>query len=340
MAADYQVLDNSILVPPLKRFVWGPLIPLIPERVSANSLTLLGTALSAAAFFITVFVPASRLTCAVVALLVFAYLTLDNIDGAHARRTGTSSPLGEFLDHWLDSINNTLLFMGAIYTWRIPADKSVIIMMLAVFSYTFTFWEQRVIGRIHMAMLGNVEGIMAVILFYVAGVVFGPKVLIETKVIFGQTIIDLFWISAVINTSVTSLGPIIRVRRNWIGVVEVLAPVLAIGAWYALGRIGAHPACQVLMLLSPALAGRMLIARVTRQETIGPDRLLIVAASGAAIVSLVFPLGASVEAVLLDLVFAYALILVSLDFVLTVRRLGDYLRPGELLGVARLRLRG
>lgn len=337
MAADYQVLDNSILVPPLKRFVWGPLVPLIPDRISANSLTLFGTFLSGVAFFITVFVPASRLSCAVVAFLIFAYLSLDNIDGAHARRTGTCSPLGEFLDHWLDSLNNTLLFMGAIFTWRIPDDKAVIIMGLAVFSYTFTFWEQRVTGRIHMAMLGNVEGIMAVILFYLAGAVFGPNTLIENKLIFGQSIIDLFWISAVINTSVTSLGPILRVRRNWGEVLEILVPVLAMMCWFWFGRASAHSASYVMIMLSPALAGRILIARVTRQETLGPDRFLLAASVGASAASIIFPLGASVEIVLLNLVFGYAFIQVSLDFILTVRRLEEHLRPGEFLAFARLK---
>src|SRR5262245_19201942 len=99
MGAKYVVQDNSILTPILKRWVWAPMIPRIPDHVSANTLTIMGTVLSASAYAMTVIFPASRLTCAIAALLVFAYLTLDNLDGAHARRTGTSSPLGEFLDH-------------------------------------------------------------------------------------------------------------------------------------------------------------------------------------------------------------------------------------------------
>src|SRR5688572_26784501 len=131
MSTDYHVQDQSILLPPLKRFIWGRIIPLIPDHFSANTLTILGTVLSAVAFAITVFVPATQLSCAVVGTLIFAYLTLDNIDGAHARRTGTSSPLGEFLDHWLDALNLSFLFMGCIYTWQIPDDRAVLVMILA-----------------------------------------------------------------------------------------------------------------------------------------------------------------------------------------------------------------
>jgi ethanolaminephosphotransferase len=334
---EYHCQDNSILVPVFKRILWGPMLPLIPEKVSANTLTLLGTGLSVLAYFITVFVPASRLSVAIVGLLIFAYLTLDNIDGAHARRTKTSSPLGEFLDHWLDALNNTLLFMGAINVWQIPDDRAVFIMVFAVLAYTLTFWEQRVTGRIHMAQLGNVEGIFTVILFYFAGAIFGPQTMIDTKLIFNQTIIDIFWISAVINVTVTSAGAVWRVRRRFMDVVELAAPVVAMALWYKFGSIGARPACYVMTLLSPALAGRLLIARVTRQDNVGPDRFMIISSVGAAIGCIAFQPAANVQMVLATLILGYAMLHVSADFVLTVRRLGEHLRPGELLSLARLR---
>lgn len=38
------------------------------------------------------------------AIGIFIYQTLDGVDGPQARRTGTSSPLGEYFDHGLDAI--------------------------------------------------------------------------------------------------------------------------------------------------------------------------------------------------------------------------------------------
>lgn len=336
MTSGYEVHDRSILVPPLKRFVWGPLLPLIPEHVSANSLTLLGTGMSAAAFAITVFIAPTRLSCVVIAMLVFGYLCLDNVDGAHARRTGTSSPLGEFLDHWLDALNLSFLFMGCVHTFQIPDDRAVAIMVLAVLSYTMTFWEQRVTGRIHMGLLGNVEGIVVVVLFYLAAAVFGVQTLIDNELFAGQTIIDFFWYSAIVNTAVTSLGPLLRVRKDFTHVIEVVVPVAGLGLWYAAGHVSAPHVCSILMLMSPALAGRMLIARVTGQENLGPDRFLLMSILVAAFASIAFQLAAGPQMVMLTLITLYATVLVTLDFVLTVRRLGDYLRPGELLAFARL----
>ena len=38
------------------------------------------------------------------AVLIFSYMFLDNTDGKQARRTNTSSPLGELIDHDCDSL--------------------------------------------------------------------------------------------------------------------------------------------------------------------------------------------------------------------------------------------
>jgi ethanolaminephosphotransferase len=38
---------------------------------------------------------------------LWLYSTFDNVDGKQARRTGTSSPLGELFDHGCDALNCT-----------------------------------------------------------------------------------------------------------------------------------------------------------------------------------------------------------------------------------------
>ncbi|TKA48085.1 hypothetical protein B0A54_01577 [Friedmanniomyces endolithicus] len=52
--------------------------------------------------------PKQAWVCYSYAFGVWAYSTMDNIDGKQARRTGTSSGLGELFDHGIDSLNCTL----------------------------------------------------------------------------------------------------------------------------------------------------------------------------------------------------------------------------------------
>jgi len=45
------------------------------------------------------------------AFSIFMLQTLDALDGKHARETGQSSALGQFLDHGLDSFTNSFIIV-------------------------------------------------------------------------------------------------------------------------------------------------------------------------------------------------------------------------------------
>jgi len=60
-------------------------------------------------------VPVPGYIWVMVAVLLFLSHTLDGIDGKQARRTGSSTPLGELFDHGLDSWA-TIFITGAIYS--------------------------------------------------------------------------------------------------------------------------------------------------------------------------------------------------------------------------------
>lgn len=54
---------------------------------------------------VSIFFQAPRWAFFLCGVGLFAYQSLDAIDGKQARRTGTSSPLGELFDHGCDSIS-------------------------------------------------------------------------------------------------------------------------------------------------------------------------------------------------------------------------------------------
>jgi len=50
------------------------------------------------------------------ALAMWIYSTCDNVDGKQARRTGSSSPLGELFDHGCDALDCSVIFSSFTLT--------------------------------------------------------------------------------------------------------------------------------------------------------------------------------------------------------------------------------
>lgn len=333
MSEHYSVEDKSLLVGPMKRFVWGPLLKLVPTTVSANAMTLAGTAINIAALTLAITVTPSRASMAAVAALVFAYLCIDNIDGAQARRTQTGSPLGEFLDHWLDGLNGTYLSLGAVVCWESQTMAGLLAVALTGVAYSITFWEQRTTGRMHFAVLGNVEGILLVTLLFAAQAVVGPHTLATTAVAFGASVTDIVVGMTIITTTLTITASIARVRKSLLELPGLLIGPAAIVAWYAWSSPPFVPTAALLVLITPATGGRMLASRVTKMPGLGPDYALILPIVLAAAACLALRPALDVERRVALALVAYAAAKVALELVVNIKRLARHIRPGELLSL-------
>ena len=94
---------------------------------------------------------ASRWTCLLAAMGIFIYQTLDAIDGKQARRTGTSSPLGEYFDHGCDAITTFLYAVVASCTPGLserPYLMLVLVVVIVQLNYSY-HWQTYVCGVLH-----------------------------------------------------------------------------------------------------------------------------------------------------------------------------------------------
>ena len=121
----YDSAQQSLLLPLYRKFFWGPLLRWIPRSLAPNAMTLISTLCCATSFALAATLRDSPLALLAAAGLVVAYFTLDNLDGAQARRLGRSSRLGEFLDHWLDTLNNGFVVLGACLAADLPGLLSL-----------------------------------------------------------------------------------------------------------------------------------------------------------------------------------------------------------------------
>jgi phosphatidylglycerophosphate synthase len=151
------------------------IIRLVPASIPANAITLMGSASCAMAFLIlsglllgpmSSYAPRHPWIFGVAALLVFLYQVADSLDGLQARRRGCSGPLGEFLDHWLDSINAFLLPLGiAIAFPAIPpaiAASGVLVFAVADWLTGRSILEK---GVMELGPIGGEEGLTLIYLF-------------------------------------------------------------------------------------------------------------------------------------------------------------------------------
>ena len=330
MAVEYVLHDRSILLPYMTRFVVQPLVRAIPPGVSANALTLTSAVCAASGFALALLLPPSRWVPALVAALFAAYTLLDNLDGPHARATGTSSPLGEFLDHWLDSLNGVFVFVGTVFALQAHDLRGMTILALMVASAALTFWEQRVTGRMYMGAVGNLEGLVLVIGALMFAAIIGPEA-VHRPIWHGYDAVDAFLGIGLLAGGATIVGPMWRTGRQLHQVLWVLTPLVALLAWQARGDVPILAHCVLAALVGPLTGGRFLIGRVTKQDGVGPDLPILCAIASMAVVCAALRPPGYAQFGLACVLLAWASARVAGDFRDAVRQLAAYVRPDEVL---------
>lgn len=173
----------------------------MPKFLAPNAITVIGvSAILFGILLIEFFIP--DLTSAgppfiyfFGAFAVIFYQTMDNIDGKQARKTGSSSPLGELFDHGVDSLN--CCWCGLLETGLMGLGSSrvgTLTTFCTCFAMYLSTWET---FHTHVLYLGFFNGpteglIMAALMMVVSGI-WGPQV-------WNDRIIDLGSYGSIINT--------------------------------------------------------------------------------------------------------------------------------------------
>jgi ethanolaminephosphotransferase len=156
-AGTYTFLDN--LLNPM----WTNLTELLPMTMAPNLVTTLGALHCLVSYLVTWhYSPTFSEPDAVPAWLLilnaycmFAYYTLDCMDGKQARRTGSSSPLGQLFDHGVDCICN-LSHVSMVHSWLCAGSGVtgsavwVVVMSQSVLQFSFFVaqWEEYYTGSL------------------------------------------------------------------------------------------------------------------------------------------------------------------------------------------------
>lgn len=120
----------------------------------------------------------SRWVWLIVAFNHFWAHTLDGLDGKHARRTNTSSPLGELFDHGLDSWVTTLHALcifsvfGRDHEFGVPTYRLYYVLWTLLILFSLSHWEKYNTGILYLPWgydLSEVTGLLV----YITTAIFG-----------------------------------------------------------------------------------------------------------------------------------------------------------------------
>ena len=273
----YESSQESILRPYYQRWIWNPLLEIIPANWSPNSLTLLSTFCCGVSFLLAAFFNESALAMLVAAVLVFAYVSLDNMDGAHARRTRQSSRLGEFLDHWLDTLNNGFVTLGACLAVGLGPLMTLLVFAAATLAFFGVQLELRYTGVFRMGRIADIEGNTAVSGLYVLVALFGLDLFSWEIFSGGPTLATLIGLGVMGQALMTLATSGWRMKDHLQDFFPILICTGILVAWMIEGSFSITGILVIAFFINPVFTSRPILFRVLGRSTTTSDWVAIAA---------------------------------------------------------------
>ncbi|KAK7791691.1 hypothetical protein R5R35_008712 [Gryllus longicercus] len=297
----YSFTSTSLLDSLLQPW-WNWLVSKLPLWLAPNLITVWGLIVNILTTLILVWYSpdakeeAPRWACFACALGLFVYQSLDAIDGKQARRTGTSSPLGELFDHGCDSISTVFVALSACIAVQLGFYPSWMFFQCfcAMTLFYCAHWQTYVSGTLRFGKVDVTEAQFTIIFIHLISAVFGPSVwmtkipylnfqlkgliLVSTIIVGSINVYQYFYViftggvgkngSTVAGTSV--LSPIIPFSL-------VVVPAFIIYRKSIEHVYEEHPALYILAfgMVAAKVTNRLVVAHMTKNEMEYLDSALI-----------------------------------------------------------------
>ena len=259
----YRAEDRALLLSFYRRLFWDRLVLALPPTLKPNTITLVAEACAVLAAFAawgaSHGVPVLYLLSG---LLLFAYMTGDNIDGQHARRTGQTSTLGEFLDHGLDGLASCAVLLCSAFAVHVEGVALVVLVALGSLGFGSVFWAQYRTGLLVTPRISAMEGVTGASLLQIATLVLGEPSWLR----FAPDRVNVASVLLVVLAGCyvyAIASPILRARRAGAKLGELAAPLgIAIAAigHSRLDANGIAPSVLVALVVAEMVC-RMILLR-------------------------------------------------------------------------------
>lgn len=239
---------------------------------------------------------APRWTFILCALGLFIYQTLDACDGKQARRTGTSSPLGELFDHGCDSLSTVFVALGVCISVQLGKYPSWMFFQCfaAITLFYCAHWQTYVSGTLRFGKFDVTEAQYSVILVHLVSAIFGPSIW-TTKIPFLHVEMRLLPVALALSVSllmcytyfVIILSGGVGKNGSTVAGTSVLSPFIPLAIvvflagtiyWKSPSNVYEnHPCLYILAfgLVCAKVTNRLVVAHMTKSEMNFPDSVLI-----------------------------------------------------------------
>ncbi|KAI5095429.1 choline/ethanolamine phosphotransferase 1a, partial [Silurus meridionalis] len=166
--------EGKSLLEPLMQPFWCWLVERVPLWVAPNLITIIGLVLNiTTTLILTYYCPtateqAPRWVYLACAFGLFIYQSLDAIDGKQARRTNSSTPLGELFDHGCDSLSTVFVILGTCIAVQMGTnpDWMFFCCFVGVFMFYCAHWQTYVSGTLRFGIIDVTEVQIFIITVY------------------------------------------------------------------------------------------------------------------------------------------------------------------------------
>ncbi|PRP81003.1 hypothetical protein PROFUN_11155 [Planoprotostelium fungivorum] len=185
--------DNSLLYKYWISPMCAKLVSILPSHVAPNLLTLTGWFCTLATYTLSILFMTDMISDAprwvyfLMGVLIFAYMTLDNMDGKQAFRTGSSTPLGEALDHGVDSFSVGIIIAGSASVTQAGVWWPLVALGPAMVAFYLAHWQEYFNHYLELGLLGPTEAEVIASFGYLATAFFGPQLWTVEHTVMGFT---------------------------------------------------------------------------------------------------------------------------------------------------------
>lgn len=288
----YKSCGKSLMEPLMQGF-WEWLVGQVPAWIAPNLITIIGliinifTTVVLACYCPTATEQAPTWTYISCAVGLFIYQSLDAIDGKQARRTNSSTPLGELFDHGCDSLSTVFVVLGTCIAVQLGThpDWMFFCCFAGMFMFYCAHWQTYVSGMLRFGIIDVTEVQIFIIIMHLLAVIGGPDLwqsMIPVLNIPVKLVPALCTVAGTIFSSINYFRVIFTggVGKNGstIAGTSVLSPMLHIGTVIILATMiykksavqlfEKHPCLYILAFgfVSAKVTNKLVVAHMTKSE--------------------------------------------------------------------------